>query len=76
MMTQLPVVTGSQAIRIFESAGFRVVGVIGSHHVMKKTNHPANLSIPVHGNKPLDRGTLRKLIHHSGLTVDEFVSHL
>ena len=42
----------------------------GSHMIMTKPHTEATLSIPRH--KELDRGTLRKLIKHAGLTVDEF----
>ncbi len=38
--------------------------------------HPSgrHLSIPDH--KELDRGTLRKLIRHAGITVEEFLALL
>ncbi len=42
----------------------------GSHMIMTKPHTKATLSIPRH--KELDRGTLRKLIKHAGLSVDEF----
>ena len=41
---------------------------------MIKSRTPVNLSIPDH--RELDRGTLRKLIRLSGLTVEEFVNLL
>ncbi|MCX7074156.1 MAG: type II toxin-antitoxin system HicA family toxin [Methylococcales bacterium] len=46
------------------------MGQVGSHLVMIKPNMRANLSIPQH--KELSVGTLRVLIKHSGLTVEEF----
>ncbi|MEW6202807.1 MAG: type II toxin-antitoxin system HicA family toxin [bacterium] len=75
-MTRLPVITGKDAIETFKKAGFYEASVVGSHHVLKKERHFYNLSIPVHGNKPLDRGLLRRLIRDSGLTVDEFTNLL
>lgn len=75
-MTRLPVITGKDAIAAFKKAGFYEASVVGSHHVLKKKDHPCNLSIPVHGNKPLDRGLLRRLIRDSGITVDEFLNLL
>jgi hypothetical protein len=41
---------------------------------MVKTGERVNLSIPQH--KELSAGTLRSLIRHSGLTVDEFLELL
>lgn len=50
------------------------MGQVGSHVVMVKSGVRANLSIPQH--KELSVGTLRALIRHAGLSVDEFLSLL
>ena len=71
-MSELPSVTGKQAISAFEQHGFAVVRVCGSHHMMKKTAHRFVLSVPVHGKKPVKKGTLRGLIKAAGITVKEF----
>jgi predicted RNA binding protein YcfA (HicA-like mRNA interferase family) len=68
----LPNVTGQEAIRAFQRAGFALDRISGSHHVLKKVGHPFVLSVPVHGKKVLKSGTLRSLIRTAGLTVDEF----
>ena len=75
-MAKLPSVTGSEAIRAFGKAGFAVVRIAGSHHVMKKEGHPNVLSVPLHGHDPIKRGTLRSLIKAAALTVDEFIGLL
>jgi len=72
-MPKLPVVSGAQAVRAFERAGWRVDRQRGSHVVMLKTGHIASLSIPQH--RELAPGTLRSLIRAAGMTVEEF-SHL
>ena len=46
-MSELPSVNGKQAISAFENNGFAVVRVSGSHHIMKKPDHPYVLSVPV-----------------------------
>ena len=61
-------------MKAFEKAGWRVAGQVGSHVVMTKPGERANLSIPQH--KELSTGTLRALIRHSSLTVDEFLTLL
>lgn len=58
----------------FGRAGWRRIGQIGSHVVMVKEGVRANLSIPQH--RELSVGTLRALIRHAGLTVDEFLALL
>ena len=76
-MSDLPSISGTQAIEVFAAAGFRVVRISkSSHHIMKKDGHQFNLSVPVHGNKNLKPGTLRGLIRASGLTIDDFVALL
>jgi len=50
------------------------LGQVGSHLVMVKPETRVNLSIPQH--RELSVGTLRALIRHAGMTVDEFLSLL
>ena len=73
-MPKLPVISGAQAVRAFERAGWRQDRQRGSHLVMLKAGHIASLSIPQH--RELAPGTLRSLIRLSGLTVVEFTELL
>jgi predicted RNA binding protein YcfA (HicA-like mRNA interferase family) len=63
-------ISGKEAAKAFEKAGWQSIGQVGSHLVMVKTGIRANLSIPQH--KELSVGTLRALIRHAGMTVEEF----
>jgi predicted RNA binding protein YcfA (HicA-like mRNA interferase family) len=56
-----------------EQAGFVVVRIAGSHHIMSKPGHPVAVSVPIHGNRAIPAGTLRSIIRQAGLTVDQFV---
>jgi predicted RNA binding protein YcfA (HicA-like mRNA interferase family) len=40
----------------------------GSHHIFSQAGNPTILTVPVHGNKALKAGTLRRLLRDSGLT--------
>jgi len=73
-MASLPVVSGLEAIRAFERAGWRRARQKGSHVSLIKSAVNVNLSVPLH--RELDRGTLRRLIRLAGLSVDEFVALL
>jgi predicted RNA binding protein YcfA (HicA-like mRNA interferase family) len=75
-MSELPRVTGQEAIDAFGRLGFVESRVKGSHHVLKKDGYPKVISVPVHGAKTLKTGTLRGLIRTSGHSVDEFVAAL
>ena len=73
-MARLANISGRQAVSAFERAGWRRIGQVGSHVMLVKAGARANLSVPQH--KELSVGTLRALIRHSGLTVDEFIERL
>ena len=73
-MVRLPVVSGAQAVRAFERAGWRRDRQRGSHVILVKSGHIASLSVPQH--RELAPGTLRALVRASGMTVEEFVTML
>ncbi len=73
-MAQLPVISGKEAIKAFERAGWEQVRKKGSHVSLKKNGEIAVLTVPLY--KKLDRGTIRALIRSAGLSVEEFISLL
>lgn len=64
-------ISGRDAVKAFQKAGWVKVGQVGSHLVMAKPGLRVNLSIPQH--KELATGTLRALIRNAGISVDEFI---
>jgi predicted RNA binding protein YcfA (HicA-like mRNA interferase family) len=54
--------------------GFVVYRQRGSHITMVRKSPASQTTIPNH--KELDRGTLRAIIRHAGLTVEEFAALL
>jgi predicted RNA binding protein YcfA (HicA-like mRNA interferase family) len=64
-------ISGKDAVKAFEKAGWKVAGQVGSHVVMVKLGLRVNLSIPQH--KELSVGTLRALIRNAELRVEEFL---
>ena len=73
-MGRLSNISGKEAVKAFQKAGWQLLGQVGSHAVMVKPGVRVNLSIPQH--KELSVGTLRALIRNSGLTVEEFLELL
>jgi predicted RNA binding protein YcfA (HicA-like mRNA interferase family) len=71
-VARLPVVSGDQAIRAFEKAGWVARRQVGSDVALDKEGRTATLSVPRH--RELDRGLLRRLIRDAGMSVEEFVS--
>jgi predicted RNA binding protein YcfA (HicA-like mRNA interferase family) len=72
-MAKLPRISGMEAVKAFNKAGWFMARQTG-HTIRVKPGSEVTLSVPRH--KELDRGTLRKLIKLAGLTVDEFVEFL
>ena len=60
-MPQLPVISGKAFLKFLQALGFVVVRINGSHHRLK---HPDGriTTVPVHKNKDLPKGLLRKII--------------
>ncbi|MBX7131602.1 MAG: type II toxin-antitoxin system HicA family toxin [Fimbriimonadaceae bacterium] len=73
-MPRLPVVSGREARRAFERAGWVFDRQRGSHMILGKPNSSGMLSIPDH--RELDTGLLRGLVRDSGLSVEEFIALL
>jgi len=71
-VARLANISGRQAAKAFQKAGWREIGQVGSHLVMSKDGVRVNLSIPQH--KELSVGTLRALIRHAGMSVEDFLS--
>ena len=73
-MGKLGNISGKEAAKVFQRAGWAPIGQVGSHLVLVKAGVRANLSIPQH--RELSVGTLRSLIRSAGMTVDEFLALL
>jgi predicted RNA binding protein YcfA (HicA-like mRNA interferase family) len=69
-MARLPGLSGAEAVKVFQKAGWTVDRQRGSHVILVKDGHPATLSVPDH--KELAKGTLRSLIRAAGMTTDDF----
>jgi predicted RNA binding protein YcfA (HicA-like mRNA interferase family) len=54
--------------------GFYLKRQESSHIILRRDNPFAQIVVPDH--KELDRGTLRAIIRHAGLGIDEFIRHL
>jgi len=52
---KLPIVSGRQAIKVFESVGYRVVRQRGSHVRLRDETNPNHLPLTVPDHKTLSR---------------------
>lgn len=73
-MGKLANISGKEAVKAFERAGWEIRGQVGSHVVMTKPEVRRNLTVPQHPERA--PGTLRGLIRTADLTVEDFLKLL
>ena len=66
-MTKLPRLTGRELIAALEKAGFSVVRVRGSHHMLQRADGRTT-TVPVHGSEIIGIGLLSRILRDCGLT--------
>ena len=66
----LSAVPGAKVVKALERAGFTVVRISGSHHVMR---HPdgRTVVVPVHAGRDIAKGTLRNILAIIGMDAEE-----
>jgi predicted RNA binding protein YcfA (HicA-like mRNA interferase family) len=60
-MLKLPIIKGRDLIKLLESIGFKVTRTKGSHVRLRSEDGRAT-TVPVHKNKDIPKGLLRKII--------------
>ncbi|MGI0156044.1 MAG: type II toxin-antitoxin system HicA family toxin [Thermoplasmata archaeon] len=73
-MAVLTDVSGREAVRAFQRAGWMVLRQKGSHVIMGKSGERTRIVIPMHD--ALKRGLLLARIKDAGLTPEEFLKLL
>jgi len=70
-MSRLPRVRATEAIAALRKAGYEVVRIKGSHHVLAS---PAGkkIVVPVHAGEDLGPGLLRQILREAELSTDQF----
>ena len=56
----MKVMSGREFARLVERRGWQLLRIAGSHHIYGKPGSIVRLSIPIHGNRPLKTGLLRR----------------
>ncbi len=72
-MSKLPVIEGRELVKFLESVGFGVTMTKGSH-VRLRSKDGRVTTVPVHGNKDIPKGLLRKIIREDlEISLEEFL---
>ena len=74
-MSTLPHVSGRKVVQALLKIGYEKDRQKGSHIVMRQILYP-HRRIVVPDHKEVAKGTLRAIIRHAGLTVEEFAKLL
>jgi len=74
-VSTLPHVSGRKVLQALLKIGYEKDRQKGSHIVMRQISYP-HRRIVVPDHKEVAKGTLRAIIRHAGLTVEEFAKLL
>ena len=72
MTSGLPVVSGREAIRVFEQLGYSVVRQRGSHIRLRHATDPSRKPLTIPDHRTLKPGLLRHLMRDAEVDPEEF----
>jgi predicted RNA binding protein YcfA (HicA-like mRNA interferase family) len=72
-MSRLPSVPGDRVVKALQKNGWYVHRQTGSHAILRHPLHIEKLIIvPIHGRKPVAKGTFGKILKDADLTIEDF----
>ncbi|HLD07041.1 MAG TPA: type II toxin-antitoxin system HicA family toxin [Candidatus Nanoarchaeia archaeon] len=74
-MPKLPVLSGSDVVKILSRMGFTHVRTHGSHAILNKTDAGrGKITIPIPLHKELAKGTLRSIMRQAEMNIDDLLN--
>ncbi len=73
MNPKLPVISGMEAIKVFQKIGYEIVRQKGSHLRLRDKKNPLHKPLSVPDHKEIKPGLLSKLIKDANLTVGQLL---
>ena len=70
---KLPVLSGSEVIKVLTKAGFKVARRKGNHVILVKFIDERKIGVVVPDHKEIDKGTLLEIIRQARLKKEEFL---
>jgi len=71
-MPKLANVKGKQLLKILTRVGYALDHIQGSHYVLRRSDGK-KVTIPIHGNKEIPKGTLLGILTDLDISKEEFV---
>jgi len=75
-VTRLPRITGKDALKALQRAGFSVVRTHGSHHYLYHRDRDVLVTVPIHAGRTLAPKTLQSMLKQAGLTAEQLAELL
>jgi predicted RNA binding protein YcfA (HicA-like mRNA interferase family) len=73
---KLPRVTGDKVVRALKRGGFAEIRTRGSHCHLYHEQKNRLVTVPVHSGKIIAPKTLKSILKHVGITVEDFTKFL
>ena len=74
-MTRLPGLTGRELVAALSKAGFQVVRIKGSHHLLRHADGRTT-TVPIHAGETTGPGLLAKILRDCELTREQLRQYL
>lgn len=76
-MPHFPVTTGGKLVAVLiKNYGYQFIKKKGSHVKLKNMARNNTIIVPVHGNRTLPIGTLRDILEHTNIDIEDIKQHL
>ncbi|HLD33554.1 MAG TPA: type II toxin-antitoxin system HicA family toxin [Candidatus Nanoarchaeia archaeon] len=72
---KLPMLSGEEIVKILKKIGFQEIRQRGSHRYMRHTDGRTTV-VPIHSNRDIGRGLLKKILNDVDVTREEFMKYL
>jgi len=75
-VTRLPRITGKDALKALQRAGFYIVRTHGSHHYLYPRDKDVLVTVPIHAGRTVAPKTLQSILKQAGLTAERLAELL
>ena len=74
-MTSVPSLTGKEMLSVLNKAGFELIRVKGSHHLLRHSDGRSTV-VPVHSGETIGPGLFAKILRDCDLNREQFLKFL
>jgi predicted RNA binding protein YcfA (HicA-like mRNA interferase family) len=75
-MPKLPILPAKELLRLLLRYGCDLKNVRGSHHIILNPKNNKSSTVPIHGNRDIDRAFLADILNQLGVDADGFLEFI